>query len=278
MPRKTRATLRGPQSGSQRPTGGYTQLSLDDAPPREPQGAVLGSTRDAATKSCAAVGLDTSMTAVTAVCLGYDAKTDKIVGPTWGEVRWTPEVDYFVRLGQAAKTHDLVLDLLRELWVVDPSRVWVAMEEPFPMGMLGGRSANFQASYAKQQAEVSGAVKGSLVRYGFPNLIEINNSQWKKTLRQEGVEFAAVPRGSSQSAKAKIQLANKMRVKEWAVGSLGMPELPDLVKSRSGAKILRPESGFGANAQAVQAHDAYDAAAVMAWCWDYLEQEGVFAK
>lgn len=210
------------------------------------------------------VGIDTSMTSVAVFGIGYDPVQDQMCEPLWAETRWLPVDDYFTRLGQAAKAHEMVLDVTHGLWVIDTKRVYIALEEPFYFGAVKAG----QSSYLKQQAEIAGAVKGALVRYGYTNLYEINNSQWHKTLRDEGVAFQSAPKNATQAEKTKIKMANKSLVKEWAINAFGLPDLPDLVKSKSGAKILRPESGFGAKAKAEQPHDAYDAAAVAAWMID----------
>ena len=203
-------------------------------------------------KSWAAVGLDTSMTAISAVAVGHDALLDRRVGPVWRELRWMPDVACFVRRTDTAKSHDLILDLLAELSFIKGERVYIAQEEPFPMGMLGGKT--FQAGFAKQLAEISGSMLGSLLRYGYRNIEQINNVTWKKALRVEyGVE---VPRKFD---------AAKWVTKVWAMEQYGMPDLPDLVSSKSGAKIPRPESGYGARAKAVQPLDIYDAAGICAW-------------
>lgn len=228
-------------------------------------------TETGANKSWAALGCDTSLTAISVVGIGYDATLAKMVGPAYAEIRWTPEDDYFKRLGEAARGSGLVLDVLKDLWVIKPDNVYLAIEEPFHYGAV----ARQIGSWVKQQAEVSGAFKGSLVRHGFLNIYEINNSQWHKTLRDEGVQFAIIPRGTPESQRAKIKKANKFVVKDWAVMAFGLPELPDLVKSKSGAKIVRPESGFGAKAQAEQPNDIYDAAACCAWMADEMERLGI---
>lgn len=227
--------------------------------------------RKEARESWAAVGVDTSLTSIAACAIGFDARTNKMVGPVTGEIRWTPEVDYFERLRQAARGENLILDLLRVLWVVSPERVFIALEEPVHYGAI----QRGIASFAKQQIQVNGAFVGALARYGFKNIVEINNSQWKKTIRKDGFEFEVVPRKASSTEKNRIKTANKFVVKEWAIKYLGLPEFPDLVASKSGAKIPRPESGFGANAKAVQADDRYDSAAVMSWMVDHLEENGV---
>jgi hypothetical protein len=234
------------------------------------QGVVLGSTLEAADKSWAAVGLDTSPTAIAACAVGYDAKLDKRVGPTYGEIRWAPEVEYLTRLGQAAKSHDLVLSLLRELWVVSPERVWIAYEEPIFFGSVRANTG----SYIMQQCMVCGAAVGAIVRYGFSNVKPINNSQWHATLRKDGVEFERAGKGATDKEKRGVRWRNKMAVKGWAVQAFGLPELPDLV-AVGGAKVPRPESGRGANARAEQPSDVYDAAAVCAWQVDDLEERGI---
>lgn len=218
--------------------------------------------------SWAALGADTSMTAISVVGVGYDGLLDKMVGPMWAEIRWLPEDDYFLRLGQAAKGHELVLGVLASLFVTDNERVFLAIEEPFHYGAAQRQIG----SWLKQQAEIAGAFKGSLVRYGYTNIYEINNSQWHATLRKEGVPFDRAIRGASKSEKAAIQYGNKFLVKKWAIQAFGLPEFPDLVKSKSGAKVPRPDEGFGAKAKAVQPSDIYDAAACAAWMQDELDR------
>jgi hypothetical protein len=214
--------------------------------------------------SWACIGVDTSMTACSVVAMGWDSVLKRTVGPSHGEIRWMPEDDYFKRLGEAAKGHELLLDCLRDMYV-DLSRVFIAIEEPFPMGMLN-KLGKGQSGWVKQQCEVAGAFKGSLVRYGFQNIYEINNSQWAKTLRDEGVPLLPPNRKDEM---------RKWKVKEWAIRAFGLPELPDLVKSKSGGKIPRPTEGYGANAKAVQPNDIYDAAAVCAWMLDEAERLGL---
>lgn len=211
---------------------------------------MLKSKQKAVRESWTAVGMDTSMTSIAVTAVAFDAVLGKTTDVAWGEIRWLPDVDYFTRLGQAAKAHDLLLDVMSGIWVTHFDRVAIAVEEPFPLGMVA--RAQFKGSWIKQQCEIAGAAKGSLVRFGFPNIYEINNAQWKKALRDEGQAIRAMPEG-------------KWDVKDWAIQALGIPDLPDLVKSKSGAKVPRPESGFGAKAKAVQPSDVYDAAACMAW-------------
>jgi hypothetical protein len=209
-------------------------------------------TRD---KSWVAVGMDMSLTSIAVATIGYDAVLDKMSDVRWGEIRWTPDDDYFKRLGQATKSHELVIDTMPHLWSVPFERICICVEEPFPLGMVSRKA--FTGSWIKQQSEVAGAAKGGLVRFGFPNIYEINNAQWKATLRREGITIRKMPDG-------------KWDVKDWAIQALGIPDLPDLVKGKTGAKISRPDAGFGANAKAIQPSDVYDAAACLAWMQDEI--------
>lgn len=203
----------------------------------------------ASRRSWAAVGVDTSLTAVSACAVGYDATTDKFAGPSWAEIRWMPEDSYFTRLKEASAGHELILDVIHELWVVELDRVVIAVEEPVPYGIF----KKAQSEWIKQQCEIAGAFKGSIAKWGFPNIYEINNQQWKKTLRDEGVVIRKGAEG-------------KWDVKQWAIQAFGMPDLPDLI-SRKGAKVPRPE---GSKAKGIQPLDVYDAAACAAWAQDLV--------
>jgi len=230
--RKTGETLKGRQKGSQ---------SLPAPSMKRPETG----------RSWAAVGVDTSMTAISACAVGYDVTTGKMVGPTWAEIRWLPEDDYFSRLKAAANGHELILDVIHELWVIELDRVGIAIEEPVPFGMI----KRAQSAWVKQQCEIAGAFKGSLAKWGFPHIYEINNQQWKKVLRHEGVVIRKGTEG-------------KWDVKDWAIQAFGMPNLPDLI-SKGGAKIPRPE---GSKAKGIQPLDVYDAAACAAWMQDEITE------
>lgn len=227
MARKTGETLQSRQKGLQGVPGG-SKKSL----------------------SWAAIGIDTSLTAISAVGVGFEYAKSKMVGPSYAEIRWLPEHDYFRRLKDAAKGHELILDVIHDLWVIELDRVVIAIEEPVPYGMI----KRAQSAWVKQQCEIAGSFKGSLARWGFPHIYEINQSQWKKILRNDGVTIPKMPEG-------------KWAIKQWAIQAFGLPDLPDLI-TRNGAKIPRPE---GSKAKAVQPLDIYDAAGVCAWALEEVQ-------
>jgi len=281
--RKTAQDLRGAESGAQRATDVRVARSKrgeptwpsgadDETPlPLEGSSATLPKKHTPRSKGWVALGADTSMTAISLVGMGYDRALDRMSEVSFGEIRWAPEVDYFERLRQAAKGHEVLLDVMSRLPMVNLVDVYLAIEEPIHYGV----AQRGIGSYIKQQSEVAGSFKGALLRWGLTNIFEINNSQWKATLRKDGVEFQKNERGASKAEKAAVAHANKFVVKEWARQAFGLPDLPDLVKSKTGAKIPRPESGFGANARAEQPSDVFDAAACLAWMLDSLDEWGV---
>lgn len=213
-----------------------------------------------AAASWACVGIDTSMSAVSLCGMGFDAVLGRMTKVRYFDKRWTTEEDdYFQRLADAASTHKLMFDVLP--LGLEMNRIFIAVEEPVPLGMIGKR--NMSGAWVKQQCEISGAVLGSLYRYGFENIFQINNAQWKAVIRKDGTVIRKMDEGG------------KWDIKDWALKAYGLPDLPDLVKSKSGSKIPRPESGYGAKAKAVQPNDIYDAAACLAWMQDHIETGGL---
>jgi hypothetical protein len=207
--------------------------------------------------SWAVVGMDTSMSSIALTAIGYDALMGKLTKVKWAQVRWLAEDDYFKRINDAAMIHMKVLDVLPIGLNLD--RVYIFQEEPVPLGMMRSGRGTFESGWVKQQCEISGAVLGSLTRWGYSNIWQINNQQWKKVLRNEGVTISKMPEG-------------KWNVKEWAIQAYGLPDLPDLVKGKTGGKVPRPVSGYGAKAKAVQPDDVYDAAACMAFGVDFVRE------
>lgn len=189
------------------------------------------------------------MTAISVFAFGRDGRMDKYkIG--WAERRWLPEDDYLKRLRDAARGHDVILEAVKNFWILDSANVYIAQEEPVPLGMIG----KMAGAYVKQQCEISGAFLGSCMRWGYTNIHQINNAEWKAVLKREGVQLRKMPEG-------------KFDVKEWAIQAFDVPDFPDLI-SKNGRKIPRPE---GSRAKAVQPSDIYDAAACAAWMAEQLE-------
>lgn len=209
----------------------------------------------AADRSWMTLGVDTSMSSLAIVGVGFDGILNKRVGPFYVEKRWTPDDDYYKRLADAAYSPNLISAVTAKVHSIKLERTFIAIEEPFYFGAV----KKAQSAFIKQQAEICGAFKGGLARWGYQNMFEINNSQWRAAVRRDGQEIRKGPEG-------------KWDVKTWAINSFGLPDLPDLVKGKSGGKVPRPKSGYGAKAKAVQPNDIYDAAACCAWMTDEIEK------
>jgi hypothetical protein len=221
------------------------------------------------------VGFDTSMSSIAGAAIGYDRTLDKYVGPKFSYLRWEKEDHYFARLSEAAKSHEIVLGLQADLGLLlNLDEIFIAQEEPWPMGMSrGGLSA-----FMKQQAEVSGAFLGGLLRYGYKEIWQINSIRWRKLIADDlEITTHHSKWKSPELAKqynCKPGDSGKFRSKEWAFHTLGIspwlaqagfpeeiPDWPDIIESKDGKKP-RPE---GSIAKAVQPDDRYDSLAIMEW-------------
>ena len=198
-------------------------------------------------------GFDTSMRSIAGAAIGYDGILRKKLGPEFVMLRWNKEDHYFDRLLEAAKSFELVLDLQAALspLIVDNHKVYIAQEEPWPFGMVG----KSQSIALKQQAEISGAFLGSLVRYGYNNIYQINNTKWRQIVAEDlGI--------SIHYSKWNVDGKGKWRSKEWSLKNFEVPDWPDLIETKKEGLIPRPENS---KARAKQPDDRYDALAIMEW-------------
>jgi hypothetical protein len=229
-------------------------------------------------------GFDTSMSSIAGAAIGYDATTKKLRGPEFTIVRWSKEDHYYDRIKAAAKAHEIILDLQHQLRLeLNLHEVWIAQEEPWPMGMAvrGGAS-----SFLKQQAEISGAFLGGLMRYGYTQVAQMNSIRWRQVVAQD---LGITTHTSKWRDPALADVYNckptdtgKFRSKQWALNPgyafMGafpneIPDWPDIIESSTLGKIPRPDTS---KAKAVQPDDRYDALAV---CWTHYNElldEGEF--
>jgi len=234
--------------------------------------------RELRERGWAVLGFDVSMSSIAGAGIGYDATLKKLVGPNFIYLRWEKDDEYFNRLREAAQAELLVEGLLSEMkLLLNLNEVFIAQEEPWPMGMgRGGMS-----SYMKQQAEISGAFLGGLVKWGYENISQMNSIRWRQQIARDlGVTTHHSKWRSPELAlrfNCKPNDSGKFRAKEWALADPGyafmhvfqneIPDWPDIINSKDG-KHPRPD---GSKAKAVQPDDRYDALAV---CYThYLELE-----
>lgn len=217
-------------------------------------------------------GFDTSMSSLAGAAIGYDNTLKRFVGPKFVYLRWSKEDEYFDRLFEASKSHELVLELQHSLGLfVQTDEIFIAQEEPWPLGMIRGG----MSSFLKQQAEISGAFLGGLIRYGFRGVWQINSMLWRKMIADDlGITTHHSKWKSPELVSqfnCKPSDSGKFRTKQWALmynhgfDGWGMydeiPDWPDIIESQDGKKP-RPE---GSVAKAVQPDDRYDAFAIMKW-------------
>jgi len=221
-------------------------------------------------------GFDVAMTNIAGAAIGWDAVLKKLKGPVFVDIRWTKEDHYFERLKWAAKSHEFILALQAQLVMsISPEKIFIAEEEPWPFGLTKGG----ESSWLKQQAEMSGAFLGGLVRYGFQNVSQMNTIRWRKVVADELGITTHVSKWKDPTLAGKYNTTpdnvGKFRTKQWALNpgyafqgtfSEEVPDFPDIISNAKLGRIPRPE---GSRAKAVQPDDRYDALAV---CWAHYTE------
>lgn len=226
--------------------------------------------RELRNRGWAVLGFDISMSSLAAAGIGYDATLKKFKGPEFVYLRWEKEDEYFDRLKEAAQGELWVGAILEQLGLIlGMDEVFIAQEEPWPLGMIrGGLSA-----YLKQQAEISGAFLSGLVKWGYTNVSQMNSIRWRQMVAQDlGITTHHTKWKSPELAlqyNCAPKDSGKFRAKEWATSERGyafmgafeneIPDWPDIIHSKDGNKP-RPE---GSTAKAIQPDDRYDSLAVM---------------
>jgi hypothetical protein len=238
--------------------------------------------RELRKRGWAVMGFDVSMSSIAGAAIGYDETLKKFAGPNFIYLRWEKDDDYFSRLKEACNSQLLVEGLLQELGLIlSMDEVFIAQEEPWPLGMIRGGLSNF----LKQQAEISGAFLGGLVRWGYTNVSQMNSIRWRQMVAADLGITTHHSKWRSPELAARFNCkpadSGKFRAKQWALNPgyafMGafeneIPDWPDIISSKDGKKP-RPE---GSKAKGVQPDDRYDALAV---CWTHyleLQELGAF--
>lgn len=235
-------------------------------------------------------GFDQSMRSIAGAAIAWDETLKRWTGPEFIIVRWNKEDEYYDRISEAGTGHEMIWDLQRQLKLgnCEPENVFIAQEEPFPMGMINRRGGKTQGQTLKQQAEISGAFLHGLLKYNFRNIYQINSVMWRQIVADDlGITIGTKrnnPKDPNQWSPKDPKLyaelncrageVGKWRSKQWALSSPGpgygwmhafpneIPEWPDLIDSKKEGMIPRPKNS---KAKAVQPDDRYDALAVMEW-------------
>jgi hypothetical protein len=207
-----------------------------------------------------AVGFDVSVSSIAGAAFGWDGTLRRSVGPVTVAKRWTRDNDYPERLEDSVRSYVFVLDLIAKLKMTpELDEVFIAIEEPWPFGM----QKRLESNSLKQQAQISGAFFGGLVRYGYKQVFEIHNQWWKKVVA-DSLEI------TTHWTKYGKGLEGKMRSKEYVRKEF--PEIedwPDLISHSKQGLIPRPE---GSKAKAQQPDDRYDAIPIAVWMKTEVER------
>jgi hypothetical protein len=187
--------------------------------------------------------------------------------------RWTKDTDYFVRVGEAAKAHEFVLDLLEELKVMaELKEISFAIEEAVAIGYL----QRAQSAWVKQQLQISGSFLGGLLRWGYSDIMEIQANQWRSMVAHDLAEklgadftthkskwstedFLSLPPGFHAGSKN----IGKYRAQQWVqqFHPKWDGHWPDIVKTKDG-QVPRPSTSKAAGEQS---DDRYEALAMAEW-------------
>jgi hypothetical protein len=169
-------------------------------------------------------------------------------------------------------SHQIIWELQGHLIMpmLELEEIFIVQEEPWPPhGSFTGKGIS---QTLKQQAEISGAFLGGLIRWGYTNIAQISSTRWRMVVAEDlGITIHHTKWRSPELAlkyNCKPADSGKFRAKQWAMGAKfpnEIPDFPDIIE-RPGGKIPRPE---GSKAKAVQPADEYDALAI-AWSF-YLE-------
>lgn len=229
------------------------------------------------------VGIDQSLSSIAGAAIAFDKTLNKLAGPVFFMERWSKEDHYFDRLKFTAKGQDVIFALMGELKLgnMPLSKIYIAQEEPFPPHskfISGGNSNSL-----KQQAEMSGAFLGGLLRYGYDNIWQMHNTTWRGVIAKDlGITtYHAKWKDPALCAvyNCKPDDTGKFRAKQWALTEGfspfdpdKIPDWPDIIASSKLGKIPRPE---GSTAKAVQPDDRYDALAIMQAQYLDLKEQGV---
>jgi hypothetical protein len=161
--------------------------------------------------------------------------------------------------------------------------IFIAQEEPFPAH--GGFTGRGHSQTLKQQAEISGAFLGGLIRYGYAQVFQIGNHQWRGIIARDLTELTGEEITTHHTKWRSPELAaiynckptdsGKFRSKQWALDVVNpqcggrVEDWPDIISTSKHGKIPRPENS---KAKAIQPDDRYDALAIMQWMVEELER------
>lgn len=218
------------------------------------------------------IGADVSMSTIS---LGGIAETkDGKIRVGTASIRWTTGVDYFKRMKEAADaSQNVVMELYADMKIMpELAQVHFAIEEAVSYGHIQRAMGQF----TKQQIQISGAFMGGLLKWGFTNLYEIQNNQWRAMVAHDlGFTIHKSKWAPPELAKefhCNERDVGKFRAKQWVkkFHPKWDKEWPDIIRQGKQGQIPRPLDSF---AKGVQSDDRYEALAMAEFLWRDLKGE-----
>lgn len=220
-----------------------------------------------------AVGIDVSFSSISVAGMAR-LQNGKVRRARALTVRWERSTDYYTRMIGAAKGHEILFDVFKRLKVMpELDQVHIAIEEAVSIGQLQrmGKLAG-AGQVTKQQLQISGALMGGLLRWGWQNIYEIQAQQWQKIVADDleisthyskwgNVEYLSLPTHFPPVAKKSV---GKYRAWQWVeqFHPKWDGKWPDMIGHSKRGLIHRPEKS---HAQGVQSDDRYEALGIMEW-------------
>lgn len=205
-----------------------------------------------------AVGLDLSMSSLAGAATAFDKTLKKRVRPVARLILWERGTHYFERMTDIAKAHNFILDLIHDLGVrAELDEIHIAIEEPYPIGM----EKRLESNTLKQSAQMSGALMGGLLRYGYTNVYEIQANWWRQIVAKD---LGITIHHSKWNPGGKKDITGKFRPKQWVeeIHPKWDGNWIDHITHSKRGRIPRP---VGSKAKPVQPDDRYQALAIMEW-------------
>lgn len=211
------------------------------------------------------IGGDISLSSITLAGIAVTTENKIRVGAI--SKRWTKDIDYFIRLKDAANATGFVYDLLAELKLMaEMDELQFAIEEAVAIGYL----QRAQSQWVKQQLQISGAFLGGLIKWGYNNIEEIQANKWRAMVAHDlgitthkdkwgSTDFLALPPEFHPASKN----VGKYRAQQWVqqFHPKWDGHWPDIVKTKDG-QVPRPETSKAAGEQC---DDRYEALAMAEW-------------
>lgn len=222
----------------------------------------------------AAFGFDISTYSIAVAGIAWDKVLGKFIGPETATIRWTKGTHWYTRMVEANRPEILMHELFNKLKITpDLHEVFIAVEEPWPPGM----EKRGHSQTLKQQAQISGALMGGLLRWGWTQLYEIHNTWWRGIVAEDlGISISSNSKDVNwRWNPERNSNVGKYRSQQWVeeIHPDWVPEpFPDLITSGKHGLIPRPEKS---KAKGVQPDDRYDALPIMQWMVNEIEADRV---